>query len=423
MTGAALAFTFGSIMVALGPFEACPRIAVAVSGGADSMAAALLTRDWVTRRGGSVLALIVDHRIRVESTTEARVVAERLGGCCIETKILTLTGLALGPALAERARDARHGALEAACAGLGIMHLVFGHHAGDQAETAIMRMLGHSTPSGLAGMAALAETRNVRRLRPLLGTDPDMLRAWLRGRGVAWVEDPSNASLLTLRGRLRSEQRRVGTVKIGERGFAASTLQRGSVRAVRDQEWHCALAAKVAFFPQGFAVLRTGPIAPEALAHLLQVIGGGARPPSLAQVAPLAASPGPATLAGVRLLAAGRFGPGLLVVRETRALQRPVAARIGAFWDGRFRLVALPSGREVETGGELLTLGAWGVDAPTGRSALPGVVMRGMPVLRAGDRVVASWKELFNLSRPIVANAAALPSATAPFFPLPIICG
>ncbi|MBT7667187.1 MAG: tRNA lysidine(34) synthetase TilS, partial [Rhodospirillaceae bacterium] len=48
----------------LGPFEAAPHIAVAVSGGADSMALALLSHDWVRARGGAVLAISVDHGLR-----------------------------------------------------------------------------------------------------------------------------------------------------------------------------------------------------------------------------------------------------------------------------------------------------------------------------------------------------------------------
>ena len=54
-------------MTALGPFEPAPRIAAGVSGGADSMALALLADAWARERGGSLLALIVDHGLRAES--------------------------------------------------------------------------------------------------------------------------------------------------------------------------------------------------------------------------------------------------------------------------------------------------------------------------------------------------------------------
>jgi 3'-phosphoadenosine 5'-phosphosulfate sulfotransferase (PAPS reductase)/FAD synthetase len=62
---------FVTAMDRLGPFEPCPHLAVAVSGGADSMALTLLAGDWAVRRGGEVLALTVDHGLRAASSTEA----------------------------------------------------------------------------------------------------------------------------------------------------------------------------------------------------------------------------------------------------------------------------------------------------------------------------------------------------------------
>ena len=58
-------------MAMLGPFEPAPRLAVGVSGGADSMALALLADAWARERGGTILALIVDHGLRTESKAEA----------------------------------------------------------------------------------------------------------------------------------------------------------------------------------------------------------------------------------------------------------------------------------------------------------------------------------------------------------------
>jgi len=62
-------------MAALGPFEPKPRIAVAVSGGADSMTLALLAAGWARKAGGAAVALTVDHGLRPESAAEARQVA------------------------------------------------------------------------------------------------------------------------------------------------------------------------------------------------------------------------------------------------------------------------------------------------------------------------------------------------------------
>ncbi len=105
--------------------------------------------------------------------------------------------------MAERARDARFQILAAACASEGILHLLLGHHAADQVETVLIRTLGGSGPTGMAGMAPLVETAGLRILRPLLGVPPVPLRAMLVSADVAWVEDPSNADPSALRPRLR----------------------------------------------------------------------------------------------------------------------------------------------------------------------------------------------------------------------------
>ncbi|MDR3464564.1 MAG: ATP-binding protein, partial [Xanthobacteraceae bacterium] len=144
-------------MAPLGPFEPAPHLAVAVSGGADSLALALLARDWARARGGRVSALVVDHGLRPESAAEAAITLERLAALGIAAQVLALHGLDHGPALAARARAARHAVLAAAAHRLGALHLLFGHHAGDQAETVAMRRLSGSGAAGLAGMAALAE--------------------------------------------------------------------------------------------------------------------------------------------------------------------------------------------------------------------------------------------------------------------------
>src|SRR4051812_18779786 len=106
-------------MARLGPFEPAPRLAAGGSGGADSMALALLADGWARERGGSLLALIVDHGLRAASAREAEATATRLAERGIATRPLAIEGLARGPALAERARAARFHAMEVACAAAG----------------------------------------------------------------------------------------------------------------------------------------------------------------------------------------------------------------------------------------------------------------------------------------------------------------
>src|SRR5690242_12701199 len=121
-------------MAALGPFGPAPHLAAGVSGGPDSMALALLADRWARDNGGSLRALIVDHGLRADSRQEAALAAARLAERGIQAQLLPITGLLRGPALAERARRARFAMLETVCREAGIVHLLLGHHAADQAE-------------------------------------------------------------------------------------------------------------------------------------------------------------------------------------------------------------------------------------------------------------------------------------------------
>src|SRR5262249_18811870 len=148
---------------------------------------------WAAGQGGRVLALIVDHGLRPEAATEAQVTASVLARHGIESLVLRWAGAKPQAGLQEAAREARYRLLREACRARGILHLLVAHHAGDQAETVAMRAARASGRDGLAGMAALVEWPEVRLLRPLLPVPRARLSATLRARGVAWIDDPSNA--------------------------------------------------------------------------------------------------------------------------------------------------------------------------------------------------------------------------------------
>lgn len=197
--------SFAALMAPFCPFESGPVLAVAVSGGRDSLALALLAQDWASARGGRIVGLIVDHGLRRESAEEARGTRATLGGCGIESEILVWLGAKPSSGLQEAARAMRYRLLFDACRRRGILHLLAAHHADDQAETVTIRAGRGSGPDGLAGMAALVEHRHVRLLRPLLGVSRAQLTATLQRRGVVWIDDPSNVDLRFERARLRAE--------------------------------------------------------------------------------------------------------------------------------------------------------------------------------------------------------------------------
>ncbi len=409
---------FAALMAPLGPFEPAPRLAVAVSGGADSLALALLVGAWVGARGGALLGLIVDHGLRAGAPAEAAAARERLVGMGIAARVMEAR-LRAGPALAERARAARYELLRTACREAGLLHLLLGQHAGDQAETYIMRALAGSGPDGLACMAPVVEEAQLRLLRPLLAIPPARLRATLLAAGIGWAEDPSNADPAAQRARLRALRADRAGAGPATAALVEAARRRGIERAARNRATAAFLAAHVVFRPEGFALLPAGPLPASALSAVLATIGGDRASPSRRALAALAAAPRPATLGGVRLLAAGRLGPGLLAVREEAAMGPAVAARAGAVWDGRFRLPA--------DGPPGAVLGCVGAAAAGLRrlSELPAAVLRTLPALRSEERVLAiphlGWPDpasadvlwpLFAPARPTVA-----PGSDAMFAP------
>lgn len=408
---------FATAMAQLGPFEPAPCLAVGVSGGADSMALAVLAARWARARGGSIIGLIVDHRLRPESGAEAGITATRLRELGLPAQILVLTQLGNGPALAERARIARYIALKEACAAKGALHLLLGHHAGDQAETVVQRAMRGSHSSGLAGMAALVESATVRLLRPLLGFAPEDLRTFLRSAGVAWVEDPSNRDPRAMRPRLRASLGRRPAAACDIRAISQAAWQAGRTRAEDDLRAAEALARWVMLRPEGFATLPADRIPLAVMRALIQMIAGAPYPPGPGAVGALAAAPAPATVAGVRLLPAGRLGGGLLMVREAAAMEGAVAAVPGACWDGRFRIGRAATLRPG------LSLEALGRHAARFRSriGLPSAVLRTLPALWADGTLVAvphlQYPDTDALARVPITFAPRQPACGAPFIP------
>ncbi len=389
-------------MAPLGPFAGDRRIAVAVSGGADSMALALLLRAW-----GRPFALVVDHGLRPASAAEAGMTLRRLNAMGIPATLLQ-ADLRHGPALAERARAGRYALLGAACRDAGLVDLALGHHLRDQAETVMLRRAAGSGAAGLSGMSAVAHMDAVRLLRPLLGVLPARLRATLAAAGVRWVEDPTNTDPATPRARLRA-----GPLAdpAAASPLGAEAAASGAARAVAEGEAAAELAASVAVHPEGIAHIRA-PMGPQAVSALVWTLSGAAYPPPPAAALRLSgrlqAEPGWAgTLHGVRVMPAGRFGPGWLMGREAAAMQEAVPA--SRRWDGRFQ-VAPPFAPA--DAGDRVTLGALGPDAARLRhwSVLPSALLRTLPTLRRNGAIVA----VPHLSYP---DAAACCSAAVVFRP------
>jgi tRNA(Ile)-lysidine synthase len=352
-------------MARLGPYGAHPRLGVAVSGGADSTALALLAQGWAAQNQGTIRAFIVDHGLRPESAAQAALTAGRLQIRGIASEILTLSGLS-GPAIQEKARIARYDALATAAMQSGYLHLLLGHHAADQAETVTMRLA--RGPHGAEGIAPWSARNKILLLRPLLTIQHQELRAYLAATNTEWIEDPSNQNPKFERVRIRQ----AGTTA---QPAAPAHRQRCELEAATF------LARYASIRPEGFALLDAPAAPPAALAALIRTLGGASHPPRRDALAGLAAKLRPATLGGVRILAAGRLGNGWLLIREPAALAAPIPAHSGTLWDDRFMLSGPATPDQI--------FGALGAAAGEfkNHNHLPTAILRTMPCLRnlAGD--------------------------------------
>jgi tRNA(Ile)-lysidine synthase len=188
---------------------------VAVSGGLDSRVVLEVLRLEAASRGLELVVAHVNHQLRgEESEADAVFVADlarKLGLPFLSRRVspgerIRNRSSRHRPTLEEAARDLRREALIEMAREAGARWIATGHHAGDQAETVLLRILRGTGPAGLVGMSP----RSVDGvwLRPLLACHPDRLRAYAasnRSRGLEWREDASNADPAFSRNRLRAE--------------------------------------------------------------------------------------------------------------------------------------------------------------------------------------------------------------------------
>lgn len=364
-------------MAQLGPFfpdqSDYPPVAMAVSGGGDSLCLAWLASFW--RK--NLLALVVDHGLRPESGQEAHQTVARLQNMGISARLLVLTDLKKGPAIAHRARNARYASLIAACQEHGCTDLLLGHQADDLAETVWMRQNAGSGPEGLAGMGWITVRPDIRLIRPLLGFSRQALRNTLREAHIEWVDDPSNqdqrAERVRLRYMLQKNDQRAHFWQLG--------MQLGQVRMQKEHERAAQLAQQVVMYPEGWANLGSELPEVDVLSALVRSIGGAEYPPAQSAVARLKKMSAEATLAGVRLL---WHEQQWVLLREEAAMAPAVQAENGTVWDNRF-VLRLPASVRKE---ELMVAGAgYGLERKI-RNGLQARFCAVLPALwRKGKRV------------------------------------
>ena len=181
------------------------RLLLALSGGADSTALALVLHLLAPRMGLTLHALSVDHGLRKESKQDADFVKQLCGNLNISCTVrqADVRGLATSEKIGieDAARKLRYTLLEQERAAVSADFIALGHHAADVSEDILLRLTRGTGWPALGGMAARDDGRRL--LRPLLATDAQALRALLVECGIDWCEDASNQSRQYKRNRLR----------------------------------------------------------------------------------------------------------------------------------------------------------------------------------------------------------------------------
>ena len=341
-------------MAPLGPFEPAPRIAVAVSGGPDSLALCLLADRWARARGGAAFGLTVDHGLRSESGAEAAQVRRWLAGRAIAHRTLRWNGARPLSAIQEQARAARLALLAGWCRRAGVLHLLLGHQREDQAETALQRLV---RGSGIDGLAAMAPIRlamepaggGVRLLRPLLPVSRDALIATLARWEQPWIDDPTNRDTRHDRPRLAAAMARLGPEGLSASRLASAATRAAGDRAALDRLCTDLLAACARPSPAGFVtldreVLRRAPpaLALRALSCVVATVSGAPYPPRQQRLERLASrllgdSAKSSDARRMPRRAAARWASRRLPRTVGRLGSPPACAgRECTLWDGRF---------------------------------------------------------------------------------------
>jgi tRNA(Ile)-lysidine synthase len=170
-------------------------IAVALSGGRDSVVLLDALAAVAPARGHAVTAIHVHHGLSAHADQWARACVER----CAELRVACdIRRVAVAPqpqaSLEALARHARYAALADAARAADAAVVALAHHRNDQAETLLLQLLRGAGPQGLAAMPALRrDAAGIAWWRPLLGIPRARIDAYARERRLRWVDDESNA--------------------------------------------------------------------------------------------------------------------------------------------------------------------------------------------------------------------------------------
>lgn len=207
------------------------RLALAVSGGSDSLAMMHLVNEWAhsVMQPPQIFIISVDHGLRPESAGECAQVSAWSKALNLAHVTLRWEGDKPKTGIQAKARRARYDLMSAWCLENQVLVLLTAHTADDQAETVVMRQQRTSSAKSLAGIWPERDWNGVRVMRPFLSLRRHELRNSLSERGVHWIDDPSNLDFRYERVRIREQlSGDVGAAKLASEALFKSFLHQAS---------------------------------------------------------------------------------------------------------------------------------------------------------------------------------------------------
>lgn len=255
------------------------KIAVAVSGGPDSMALALALKAQEKKYGYILYALHVNHKLRPESDEEAQKVQEWMAQSDIPCIILDWHHPKIKTKIQQAARDSRYELLSNACKAKGIKAVFLAHHKEDQYETILYRLSCATGMDGLAGIPPMSIKNNIPYIRPFLKVSKNDLIQYLGNH--PYIEDPSNKNAAYTRIKFRQATDYLSSLGLTIESLTEVADKAAKNRILTDEFASQALEKYAEINPLGYAVLtptlfkETNPeIHARVLENLLMKIGG-----------------------------------------------------------------------------------------------------------------------------------------------------
>ena len=168
------------------------KFIVAVSGGPDSLALSFLAKIYSIKKCTDVKYFIVDHKLRNNSTLEAKHVKKKLKDFAIKLNILTWKGLKPKKNIQSIARDKRYELLTGIAKKHRIQNILLGHHLDDLFENFFIRILRGSGLQGLISLDRETQKNQINLIRPLIKIDKKDLIYISNYIFGSYIKDPSN---------------------------------------------------------------------------------------------------------------------------------------------------------------------------------------------------------------------------------------